>query len=594
MRPLGLLAPLPFLIPFLCLAQSPVSFELNQNAATLGLSTVYDATQADFNNDGKPDLLTVNSVAAGQANFSLRLGNGDGTFQAPIQVGSSQLSSAFVAADVNGDGFIDLVAVAHSQIIVLPGTGTGSFGQPIVSTISLAEFFANPVPGDFNGDKHIDIAVADSKGNIDILQNTGDGHFTLANTISLAVNGPIYSLASGDVDSDGKTDLAVVDSGGDAHLLWALGKNNFRDVTLNANTATSNPASSVSIGDLNQDGSADVLVSYDCSSPVQVTKGLSSFCTGIDVFYGGQGTQATFYRHAVSDPTVDATFFLVPADVNGDGIADLVGDGSTLNNSQEGLVVWLGHADGSFEQTAHQFPATSNGGGNRVVAGDFNRDGMVDFLLPGTNTGYPDLGTTALYINATPQAACATSQISTTVVACQPVDNTYVPGPQIQAQATAYDRTPVTALQEYLDDRLVYSQSVTNFNIRLPISTGPHLLVSKAWDANGVSFRSNRHVTVYNGVPGAVCAATLNSASLCLPSGATAKSPVHILANGATSAIPTATQLYIDGTLVVNDTTHSTLIDTTQTLSPGNHDLVFKLYDANGKTYTASKSVSVQ
>ncbi len=177
---------------------------------------------------------------------------------------------------------------------------------------------------------------------------------------------------------------------------------------------------------------------------------------------------------------------------------------------------------------------------------------------------------------------------------------TYMPGSAINVLASAYDRTTVTAFQEYADRQLVYSQPMTDFNITLPENLGPHLLVTKAWDANGVSFRSSRHTTVYSGTPGSVCYAAPASASLCLPSGATANSSVHILGNGAThsngasSPVPTAAQLYVDGSLVVNDTSGSILVDVIQPLSAGTHDLVFKLWDENGFVYTATKNVSVQ
>ncbi len=54
------------------------------------------------------------------------------------------------------------------------------------------------------------------------------------------------------------------------------------------------------------------------------------------------------------------------------------------------------------------------------------------------------------------------------------------------------------------------------------------------------------------------------------------------------------TKLYVDGSLVVSDTSGSTVVDVTQPLAAGTHELVFKLWDENGFIYTASKSVSVQ
>jgi hypothetical protein len=127
--------------------------------------------------------------------------------------------------------------------------------------------------------------------------------------------------------------------------------------------------------------------------------------------------------------------------------------------------------------------------------------------------------------------------------------------------------------------------------------------VTKAWDDTGVSFRSNRSITVYNGTPGPTCPASENSASLCLPDGTTTSSPVHILGNGWTENVPTAAQLFIDGDLVVNNEAcnpsgddcygGTSYLDTTQSLSSGTHELVFKLWDDKGNAYGVHQTVTV-
>jgi hypothetical protein len=71
----------------------------------------------------------------------------------------------------------------------------------------------------------------------------------------------------------------------------------------------------------------------------------------------------------------------------------------------------------------------------------------------------------------------------------------------------------------------------------------------------------------------------------------------------AGSSIATAAQLYIDGKLVVDNSAQcvdsspcwdsDSYVQTTQTLSAGSHDLVFKIRDEAGAVYEAQKTITV-
>ena len=80
---------------------------------------------ADFNGDGKSDLVTADS---GSGTASVLLGNGDGTFQAKQSFGTGAAYSVAVA-DFNGDGKSDLVTADCSvnTASVLLGNGNGTF-----------------------------------------------------------------------------------------------------------------------------------------------------------------------------------------------------------------------------------------------------------------------------------------------------------------------------------------------------------------------------------------------------------------------------------------------------------------------------------
>jgi hypothetical protein len=584
-------------------AQSNASFELftdtyqvlNPNAVASG----------DFNNDGKPDFIQC----CNNTGLIFRAGNGDGSFLAPITAASAPKGATqLVAADVNGDGKLDLVGLpAYGNYPAAPngtglaiwlGNGDGTFQAPVVYTTT--ESTISVAVGNFFGDGHPDIAVGEIDGNIDLFRNDGSGAFALDKTISVDASSLAWvQLAAGDLNGTGVSDLAATvyagpGGNGPLYVLWNDGKGNFTQQELESSYVQ--PA--VSIARLNGDGMMDILVSYTCNpTPSGGDKGPEyDACAGFDVYYG-QGGNHLYKRTVVTDEGVYNLGLPLGVDVNGDGYGDIVSAGSLSCYCSFGLFVWQGNADGSFQQAAQGFITNTDSVG-AMTAADFARDGMMSFAM---NLISDD--DSSFFINSTDRGACGTYTISPTVTVCQPVDNTYSPSP-VRVDANGYDTTPITAMQEYIDGTLEYSKPVTSFDTTFPVNDGSHFFVTKGWDTSGRSFVANRTVTVFSGTPGADCPATTDSANICLPSGTSSSSPVQILANGNTgSAVPTSAQLYINGSLVVNNEGYcssngycsggSSYVNTTQNLSSGTYDLVFKLWDASGNVYQAQKTITV-
>jgi hypothetical protein len=519
----------------------------------------------------------------GSHTLTVLLGKGDGTFSAPISSASGQSATDLAVADFNKDGKLDAAVsnIGSNTFQVFLGNGDGTF-QPAL-TFSTLNGPRSITAGDFNQDGSIDLAVAEQNNTVEIFDNVGGANFVPAKAITgfqSNFSDGLNRIRVGDFDKNGIVDLAVQAFDG-VHVLWGLGGNNFRYQFLSAYKDTND----INTGDLNQDGVTDIMVSYDCAASGDPNS--PQACAGIDVFYG-QGNQNMFRRVAVMDPKNETPGQVWAADVNGDGRADLV----ALTNAvgfNDGLYVWLGHADGSFDQSGIPFVVTTDRDKAALVPGDWNRDGMIDFAQ-----ALPSAGNVEIYTNATLRSPCTTSAISPTVTVCQPVDFTYSNG-SVHLQANAFSKNGVSAMHVYVDNQDIFSTTASSFTRDFSLPLGGHFAVTKAWDRSGLSFRSDRHVTVFNGTPGTTCSSPLNGAQICLPAAATASSPVRILANGDSNLVPTAVQLYVDGQLVINDTTAGdSYIDTTQNFAAGTHNLVFKLWDASGRAFTASKAITVQ
>jgi hypothetical protein len=225
-------------------------------------SNVYvtELVAGDFNRDGKLDL------AAGDAiNTSVFLGNGDGTLKLTTTY-SGVGGVNVVTGDFNGDGILDLLFYGdetsqgtQGPISIAFGNGDGTFQTPVNVAAPGGQCAFSPrlLVSDFNGDGNLDIAYCSTRTSIGILLANGDGTFQKPTYYSVGSGGD-FSFTAGDFTSDGNTDLLVSNyDQGEVAILLGNGDGTFQPRT--QVMTDQNAENGIVTGDFNSDGLLDFI-----------------------------------------------------------------------------------------------------------------------------------------------------------------------------------------------------------------------------------------------------------------------------------------------------------------------------------------------
>ncbi|MBN1899353.1 MAG: VCBS repeat-containing protein, partial [Spirochaetes bacterium] len=215
-----------------------------------------DMAVGDLNNDGWLDFIIQGNLSTGGANKSTYryLNDGDGTFTAAEINGSGTDLGAMCLGDVDNDGDLDMFFTGghnsgYYPIYLWYNNGSGGFGG--TTWIGNNMTHCDLELGDINGDRYLDL-IAVGSGRLEIYYNRGNGTFYGARSFGVGVSSAGCSI--GDMDNDGDLDLVVAGSGRLDYY-----------ANVNGRFTTPQPFghgqswATVALGDLNNDGWLDVV-----------------------------------------------------------------------------------------------------------------------------------------------------------------------------------------------------------------------------------------------------------------------------------------------------------------------------------------------
>jgi hypothetical protein len=475
--------------------KNPLTFSSSTLATGSG---PYFVLPVDLTGNGHVDLVTANygyydplfycvgTYAGGDSNLTVWNNNGQGAFSSSYTTltGITNVPnepSCVAAADLNGDGHLELISTDHyiNLLSILTNNGKGVFEQEgAVRTSNVGGPDARgPIYvaiADVNGDGKPDlITVNNYDSNLSVLTNAGDFSFPLDAALPVGP-GPTW-VAAADINGDGSIDLVCANYGtcGEGNTLTVYTNDGRGDFTSNATITVGSGPICVVAADVNGDGFVDLITAnnYDYSLSVLTNDGHGNF------------TLKSMFN-ALSPSAIVAT------DLNGDGYIDLAVANNGIS-TRGSVTIYLNDGEGNFtSNTLVQVgnPDVANYP-NSIAAADFNGNGKVDLVV--ANLGSASLTvltqTTTQQKPPPPPPTPVVSITSPTNAQFFPTNQSFV----ITASATPV--SAVSGVGFFLDGGLLGTSMGAPYEIQVPagsIAPGGHSLQAVAVNSVGVSATS--------------------------------------------------------------------------------------------------------
>lgn len=321
----------------------------------------FDLLSADVDADGFVDLLSIDPELDV---LTVLTNDGNGNFEPMVKIPIPDEVALGATGNFNSDNVVDFLllpefASGRENIFWIVSSTDGltfEVSDPIEKpeTSKLPFFFTTSTVevGDFNGDGLDDILFAGAFRDAIVLLNNGSNQFSLQAEIEIFL---VFLTEPVVFDMDGDGDLDVVFSADIGQAIFL----NDGDANFNSIGTASDISGEIAIGDLNKDGTPDLVVS-------------SRFPSGQIIVFLNDGDlgfeQAALFEFGLPP------LFIELADINGDGDLDIaIGEGV-------GTFVFENNGDAEFGEPRLIF-SNSPSNSSKFAFADIENDGDDDILL---------------------------------------------------------------------------------------------------------------------------------------------------------------------------------------------------------------------
>lgn len=412
--------------------------DANQNLSSISaidrpISNLRAIATEDYDGDGDEDILFFTfheDRPFFQHGIYRSVNNGDGTYQEPVLVHSSEAISGSDQRliDLNGDGRLDMVGTNINSdniryIVIVQQTADGQFGDATYLEIPEGIRVHRYQTGEWGGDNLPDLLLVTCNGRFLLYTNnlatSGSFSLTESNLAYPVSSCRIDQLEAGDFNADGKSDVAILSR---EHIVVSLYDTDAQFADWDTiDIADEIEIFHIEVADINGDNADDLLITVS-NRANELLLGKAILPAGDSLFEAAQ-----LLHSRIPGFSVDKAF----VDVNGDGADDFI--------TYEGYM--LSQANGQYlsapylpEPLYRSLPSTFSF--NPTLLGPNN--GSSPTLLSGYReliryeTDFLDLAHVNGFIRWDTTATCSTDSL------LPPLDNWGVHITQGERQTTAF------------------------------------------------------------------------------------------------------------------------------------------------------------